>query len=107
MLSSALAEWSCLSNLLQRLHHEQALSHTACWPPQLVLCRSLTDLTKGRLKGKLPRWFGGYFRSDADHRDFTAIGTAAGAAAASLPACLPARGCVLKPPLAGCCCPIF
>lgn len=27
---------------------------------------------------EMPRRFGGFFRNDADHRDFTAIGTAAG-----------------------------
>ena len=46
------------------------------------MCRSLTDLLRGRLKSKAPRRAGGYFRTDADHRDFTAIGTAAGTAAA-------------------------
>ncbi len=32
---------------------------------------------------RLPRKWGGYFRNDADHRDFAAIGTAAGAAQTS------------------------
>lgn len=32
----------------------------------------------GRFRCEVPRRFGGYFRNDADHRDFTAIGTAAG-----------------------------
>ena len=27
---------------------------------------------------KLPRKYGGYFRNEADHRDFVSIGTAAG-----------------------------
>ena len=31
---------------------------------------------------KAPRALGGYFRNAADHRDFTAIGTAAGVATA-------------------------
>lgn len=34
----------------------------------------------GRLRCEMPRRFGGFFRNDADHRDFTAIGTAAGMA---------------------------
>ena len=34
------------------------------------------------LRFKLPRWLGGYFRNDSDHRDFVAIGTAAGVATA-------------------------
>ena len=32
----------------------------------------------GRFRLEMPRRFGGFFRNDADHRDFTAIGTAAG-----------------------------
>ena len=28
---------------------------------------------------EMPRKWGGFFRNDAEHRDFTAIGTAAGA----------------------------
>ena len=32
----------------------------------------------GRFRAEMPRRFGGFFRNDADHRDFTAIGTAAG-----------------------------
>lgn len=43
---------------------------------------SLTSLFKGRMRFKLPRSWGGYYRNDADHRDFTAIGTAAGVATA-------------------------
>ena len=42
-------------------------------------CRTLTRLLGG-LQVKLPRHLGGFFRNDADHRDFAAIGTAAGAA---------------------------
>ena len=38
----------------------------------------LTDLSKGRIKFKAPRKYGGYFRNDADHRDLVSIGTAAG-----------------------------
>lgn len=45
---------------------------------RLWTCRTLTQLFGGRLKAKLPRRWGGYFREDADHRDFVAIGTAAG-----------------------------
>ncbi|GMH33746.1 hypothetical protein BSKO_01580 [Bryopsis sp. KO-2023] len=37
---------------------------------------------KGASTVKSNRKFGGYFRNDADHRDFTAIGTAAGVATA-------------------------
>ena len=40
--------------------------------------RTLTRLLGG-LQVKLPRHLGGFFRNDADHRDFAAIGTAAGA----------------------------
>ncbi|KAK9816592.1 hypothetical protein WJX72_002361 [[Myrmecia] bisecta] len=36
----------------------------------------------GRFKARFSRRWGGYFRNDADHRDFTAIGTAAGVATA-------------------------
>lgn len=32
----------------------------------------------GRWAVRLPRRWGGYFRNDADHRDFASIGTAAG-----------------------------
>lgn len=43
---------------------------------------SLTELTRWRFQFKFPRRLGGYFRNAADHRDFTAIGTAAGVATA-------------------------
>ena len=35
-------------------------------------------MLRGRVRAEAPRRLGGYFRNDADHRDFTAIGTAAG-----------------------------
>ncbi|KAK9790124.1 hypothetical protein WJX73_008199 [Symbiochloris irregularis] len=44
--------------------------------------QTATALSRGRFAAKLPRWLGGFFRNDADHRDFTAIGTAAGVATA-------------------------
>lgn len=46
--------------------------------------RTLSNLFSGRGGDtvKLSRRYGGYFRNDADHRDFTAIGTAAGVATA-------------------------
>lgn len=40
--------------------------------------RSLTKLLRGKREVKLPRSWGGFFRNDYDHRDFTAIGAAAG-----------------------------
>lgn len=43
-------------------------------------CRAVHLLFRGKVPGKTPRWLGGFFRNDADHRDFTAIGTAAGQA---------------------------
>ena len=46
---------------------------------------AMGSATLSRLLGRrvaAPRWAGGYFRSDADHRDFTAVGTAAGVATA-------------------------
>ena len=46
----------------------------AGWP----LRRTLWELLGGKFTGKAPRKLGGYFHNDADHRDFTAIGTAAG-----------------------------
>lgn len=33
---------------------------------------------RGRWRVEMPRKWGGFFRNDAEHRDFTAIGTAAG-----------------------------
>ncbi len=41
--------------------------------------RALTDALRGRWRVRAPRRFGGYFRNDADHRDYVSIGTAAGA----------------------------
>jgi hypothetical protein len=38
----------------------------------------MTQLLRGKWKVQAPRKWGGFFRNDADHRDFTAIGTAAG-----------------------------
>lgn len=49
-----------------------------------ALRRSLTRLFKDRVHVRLPRSWGGLFRSDYDHRDFSAIGASAG-----VPACLP------------------
>ncbi|CAL8469782.1 g9324 [Coccomyxa elongata] len=40
--------------------------------------RSLTKLLRGKREVKLPRSWGGFFRNDYDHRDFTAVGAAAG-----------------------------
>lgn len=42
----------------------------------------LTDITKKRISIRMSRQFGGYFRNHADHRDFVAIGTAAGVSTA-------------------------
>ena len=47
--------------------------------PIALICRAIYRLSRGKASGKTPRRIGGYFRNDADHRDFTAIGTAAGA----------------------------
>ena len=38
------------------------------------------ELLRGKTVPKATRKFGGYFHNDAEHRDFTAIGTAAGIA---------------------------
>lgn len=51
---------------------------TAATKLGLIWRRTITDLLRGRVKASAPRSWGGYFRNDADHRDFTAIGTAAG-----------------------------
>ena len=40
--------------------------------------KALTDLCRGRWQVKAPRKYGGYFRTDQEHRDFVSIGTAAG-----------------------------
>ena len=63
----------------------RACPQAGTWDTSCRLCdvapalrRTLTDLTRGAVKAKVPRAAGGFFRSDADHRDFTAIGTAAG-----------------------------
>lgn len=42
----------------------------------------LTDLSKGKVAVQTNRAIGGYFRNHADHRDFVAIGTAAGVSTA-------------------------
>ena len=39
---------------------------------------TLTNWFRGEKVCKLPRKCGGYFRNEADHRDFVSIGTAAG-----------------------------
>ena len=41
---------------------------------------TLTNWFRGEKVCKLPRKYGGYFRNEADHRDFVSIGTAAGKA---------------------------
>lgn len=40
---------------------------------------TLTELFRGRIVFSAPRKYGGYFRSENEHRDFVSIGTAAGA----------------------------
>lgn len=45
--------------------------------------RTVTAMLRGRWRAEAPRRLGGFFRNDADHRDFTAIGTAAGTGPAS------------------------
>ena len=47
----------------------------------VALCRTITDLLHKygyKRKAKASRKYGGYFRNDADHRDYVGIGTAAG-----------------------------
>ena len=41
-------------------------------------CFTITSWFKWEKVFKLPRKYGGYFRNEADHRDFVSIGTAAG-----------------------------
>ena len=65
--------WSCSGNTTANL-----LSHTLSLQARWLLRRTLWELLKGKFTGKAPRKLGGYFHNDADHRDFTAIGTAAG-----------------------------
>ena len=43
-----------------------------------TLTMTLNKLRWYRKPVKVPRKYGGYFRNDADHRDFVSIGTAAG-----------------------------
>lgn len=43
-----------------------------------VVCRTLWELLRGKVVPKARRRWGGFFHNDAEHRDFTAIGTAAG-----------------------------
>lgn len=46
-----------------------------------LLCRTITELLQRfgyKKEAKFPHKYGGYFRNDADHRDFVGIGTAAG-----------------------------
>ena len=49
-----------------------------------LMGRSLWELLRGKTVPKATRKFGGYFHNDAEHRDFTAIGTAAGIALKTL-----------------------
>jgi hypothetical protein len=47
----------------------------------VALCRTITDLLHKyghKREAKASRKYGGYFRNDADHRDYVGIGTAAG-----------------------------
>ena len=65
-----------------------ARSHAEMWMHGLKVflqqampwCRALTRLLRKRWEAKLPRSWGGHFRNDHDHRNFTAIGAAAGLA---------------------------
>lgn len=47
----------------------------------VALCRTITDLLHKygyKREAKASHKYGGYFRNDADHRDYVGIGTAAG-----------------------------
>ena len=47
----------------------------------MPLCRTVTELLHRfgyKKEAKAPHKYGGYFRNDADHRDYVGIGTAAG-----------------------------
>ena len=60
--------------------HNCVCVHNLCSsnPRPLWLCRTIWELLRGKVMPKSSRQWGGFFHNDAEHRDFTAIGTAAG-----------------------------